>query len=444
MRDRIVLFNPPGISAVPMIRDFYCSFSSKSGYYWPPQDLLSLSGILRDNFDLTAIDAVADNLSNKTCSEAIKRVNPRAVIFATGMASLPEDLRFMQALKQELNTKLVASSSIFRFNAKQALLNYPFLDAFITDFTDRGILAYLKGESSSIGAEQKEEGEFSIGLPLYKQFIRKRNRLPLFGDSPFAITFTSFGCKFNCAFCAVSSMKIKFRAVKEVEADLDCIRKLGIKNIFFTDPLFTADKERAIELSGRIKKFNINWVCNAHPSTICDEEMLEAMKDSGCLAVMIGVESGDDMMLKKCRKGTDTAQIKKVFSLCRKKKIKTLAYFIIGLPGETRDSAEKTINFSRLIDCDYASFGYFSPEFGTEFGRDMDLGLENSTDPSLPPVFSGNGLSRREIIGLFRSAYRRFYLRPGYVLRRFLEIRSFGDLCLLIKQGRGILKRNIL
>ncbi|MEI6832066.1 MAG: radical SAM protein [Candidatus Omnitrophota bacterium] len=456
MKEKIILLNPPRvISSVPIIRDFYCSFSSKAGYYWPSQDLLSLSGILRTDYDVKVIDAVPHNINEKDCFEMISGMHAQALIFTTGMASFQDDLRFIESVKNKINLKIIASSSVFRFNGEEILSRYPFLDALITDFTDKSIIAYLHGDYSScvsllsregknIYMEKEEQGqEFSIGTPLYESFFNKNNRIPLFGNQPFAITFSSFGCKFNCSFCVASKIRIKFRNLDEVVSDLGYIRRLGIKNVFFVDPLFTAEKTRIMQLSGRIKSLGLDWICNSHPATICDEEVLMAMKESGCKAVMIGVESGDDEMLKRCAKGTNTEQIKQVFVLCRKLKIKTLAYFIIGLPGETKCSAQKTIEFAKRIQCNYASFGYATPDIGTDLAKKANF-TGNCFDPSLEPVLLNENLTKEETIKLFRDAYRNFYLRPGYILRMLAGVHSLADLGLLLKEGSRLLRRNIL
>lgn len=455
MNEKIILFNPPAYSSTPLIRDFYCSFSSKTGYYWPPQDLLGLSGILRNHYEIVVIDAVANKLTPRECYDMIMAITAGALIFSTGMASFHEDMQLMAMIKKGKNIKIIGSSSIFRSAGEEMLHRHPFLDALITDFTDNSIIAYLQEDLRSgtdiIYREKTQAGvpknnnqsDFSLGIPLYEAFINKNSRIPLFGNRPFSIVTASFGCTFHCSFCVVSSIKRKQRVVAEVIRDARHIRDLGIEKIFFVDPLFTAQKARTLQLCDGIKDLGLEWICNAHPSTLSDEDTLTGMKKAGCTAVMIGVESGNDAVLKRCAKGTTIEQIKKAFSLCRAFKIKTLAYFIVGLPGETKQSFYKTIELAQELRCDYASFGYAVPDIGTRLAQETTH-KRGSFDPSLAPALASETLSEKDAITLLHAAYRKFYLRPEYILRRLAEVRSFADIELLLQHGGQLLKRNIL
>lgn len=464
MNERILLFNPPSPhKSSYVIRDFYCSFSSKANYYWPPQDLLVLSGILRGTYGIEVLDAVASDLDQDACFEAVVKMPVSAIIFATGTASLHSDMLIMERIKKYKKVRVVGSSSIFRYGAAEIMCRYPFLDDLVSDFTDHSIIACLKGDYSAGGnldyrqveevpaGKENTSNVFSCKTPLYEHFISMRNKIPLFGGKRFSVVVSSFGCRFNCAFCVAGTIKQKFRSVEEVLADIKYILGLGIKRIFFADPLFTADKKRVLEFCHAVACLGTQWICNAHASTICDAALLRAMKQAGCSAVMIGVESGNDSILKKYRKGTDTEQLMQTFRLCRESGIKTLAYFIVDLPGEDSHSVRNTIEFAKKIQCDYASFGYATPDIGTALRREsIEQGWftespnSEDADPSLAPVLETNKLSREEARGFLKSAYRSFYARPGYITKKLLEMRSPGDIKVLIKGGWSLLKKNIL
>jgi radical SAM superfamily enzyme YgiQ (UPF0313 family) len=145
---------------------------------------------------------------------------------------------------------------------------------------------------------------------------------------------------------------------------------------------------------------------------------------------MMGVESGDDEILKLCGKGLTRKQIKDAFKICKEAKIETVATFIIGLPDDNYDTCLKSIDFALELDCDYASFNVAVPRQGTEMRkRAIEENLINAEDI----VFdhSGNSgkmrnasLSEHQVEELRRMAIRKFYLRPGYILRRLMGIRT--------------------
>ncbi|MFH0790273.1 MAG: hypothetical protein V2A64_01430, partial [Candidatus Omnitrophota bacterium] len=101
---KIILLNPPAKGI--FIRDYYCSFSSKADYYWPAQDLVILSGILSGSYDVVVIDAIGDKLSFKACRGQILAENFDAIIFATGTATLADDIKFIEMLKQKKSLRL--------------------------------------------------------------------------------------------------------------------------------------------------------------------------------------------------------------------------------------------------------------------------------------------------------------------------------------------------
>lgn len=463
MKEKILLLNPCGREKY--IRDFYCSFSPRADYYWPPQDLLGLSAILQDEYEVEFLDAMALGLDETACFDKVLKSGASTIVFATGSASFKEDIALAERLKKRENIKIMGCASLFRFIAKDTLEKYPFLDALIHDFTDRDILYYLRQDFSrcrhiayrrqgNVFLPQEEgDGDFGIGICRQELFIGRASSIPLFPGSPFSIVFTSVGCSLRCKFCVAGKFRLRKRILEEVISELKYIKTLGIKNVFFVDPLFTAEKKRVFEFCDSLGESNVrfDWICNAHACTLQDENMLRAMKASGCKALMIGAESGDEEILKRYNKGADIEQIKNAFALCQRFKIKTLAYFIIGLPGEDEVSIKKTIDLAKEINCDYASFGYATPDIGTELRDeclekhwiDDSLGQEDF-DPSGGPVLRTAQLSQKRVRKMLRQAYRQFYMRPGYILKKIMEERSPENLRALLKGGYSLIRKNIL
>ena len=314
MRDKVLLLNPP--ANIKYIRDFYCSFSSKANYYWPPQDLVVLSGILRQKYEVEVLDAVSSNFEEDICYKKIIKSSAIALIFTTGIVSFDKDMEFIERIKKDKNIKVIGISSIFRSIGKEIMESCPFLDALLIDFTDESIVDYLMGDYTKCDyiiyrkggdihlSRKDKEGEFSIGIPLHELFINRSNRIPIFGDSPFSIMVGSIGCNFKCKFCVAGTIKLRKRILMEVIEELKYISNLGIKRVFFVDPIFTADKNRVFEFCEDLKSngIKIEWICNAHPATLQDERLLKGMKIAGCKALMIGIESANDEYPSSIRK----------------------------------------------------------------------------------------------------------------------------------------------
>lgn len=128
-----------------------------------------------------------------------------------------------------------------------------------------------------------------------------------------------------------------------------------------------------------------------------------------------------------------------------------MAYFIIGLPGEDRESIKRTIKVAKEIKCDYASFGYATADIGTELRKEsllkgwiIDSLLGERLDSSTSPTLKTDKLSEKELKKLKHAAYRQFYIRPSYIIKKLLEVESLGDIKLLLEEGGLLLKRNIL
>ncbi len=447
MRETALLLNPPvppGVSC--LIRDFYCSFSSKAGYYWPPQDLLALSGVLREDFEIRVIDAVASKMSPEACRAKVRESGATVMVFSTGSASLAADMTFVAGLDKRPGDRWFASGSLFRGDPGTWKRRYPFLDGVIADFTEPCALNGSGDERTKAAGD----GEFRLGRPLYERFTGRGGAFPFFGGAPFSILVNSFGCSYRCGFCVAGTYRIKHRAMSEVVEDVSRLNRRGIRQIFFVDPLFTADPGRVREFCRAVRGTRTAWVCNAHVDTIQDGTLLEAMRQAGCRALLIGVESGDDALLKRWGKGITIDRIRRAFALCRRHGIETLAYFMIGLPGEDRASARRTIRFAQELRCDYASFDYATPDEGTRLREEAlekgwcgPAGLPEAVDPSRTAVLGTETFSREEAAALLREAYRSFYLRPGYLLRSLGKIRSLGGMSVLVRAGRELFRKNI-
>jgi radical SAM superfamily enzyme YgiQ (UPF0313 family) len=265
---------------------------------------------------------------------------------------------------------------------------------------------------------------------------------------------TSRGCPFNCTFCMAKTIwkrQTRFRSIKNVVDEIEeCVKKYNHKDFGLHDEFFTVNKKRVIEFCDELKKrkLNIKWFCQARCGTV-DREMLKIMKDAGCEKIGFGFESGDENILRLMQKDNNLEKAKESVRLCKEAKINAGGSFILGYPGETEESLRKTIKFAKELDPDIIAFFVAIPYPGTELFR---LAMEKNyikkpinweafapASNELPPMEIPN-ISKERLLELRKHAYRSFYLRPKYILRKLLNIRNIGDIKNLI-QGFKIFQR---
>jgi len=459
--NKVLLLNPPGDKLYQ--RDMYCSAVSKANYYWPAIDLLILSGRLGGDFDVEVIDAVAERLSPAACLTRIREGGYRAVVFLTGTASWKQDLAFMAGIKAPGAPRplIIGNGDILLHKAETFLADYPFLDAILFDYTSPDILSYLAGRLEDIssmafrgetGIEMRRRAvrpeEFSYPVPHHAKFPLRRYLLAQGKRFPFTTVQMSFGCPFRCSFCVAATLGYKFRSVDNVLDELRQVAGLGIREVFFTDFTFEARRAHALEVCRRMagEKIDLTWTCSSRANTL-DEELLSAMKTAGCHTLLIGVESGNEEILKTYSKGVSKDDVRRAFALCRRFGIRTLAHFIIGLPGETENTVRETLRFSRELDCDFASFNIAVPALGTPLrekavrnGWLKETVLEFDSSASFPvietPQFS------KEQAWMWRNrAMREFYFRPSRLWKMARGSLSPYQWRILIRNGLAVARQ---
>lgn len=455
----VLLLNPPGDKLY--IRDYYCSFSSKANYYWPPQDLIALSGILDAGFEVHVLDAIVPRKTPEEVMDLAARLKPAAVVFTTGTATLKSDLALMERLKAAgPGMRVVASAGIMKFVGRDLIEKNPVVDAILLDYGDSDIAAWLGGSSAgpwggmlvrtAAGIVEGPLGrarEFSIPVPRHDLFNFREYRIPIAKRSPFTVVTGSLGCPYNCGFCTAGAFGYKTRPVDNILEELKFLARLGVKEILFQDPTFTINTRRVVELCRKMVEagLNLTWSANADLHAL-DEEKMEWMKKAGCHTLSVGIESGDDEMLKKYSKMITIQEVVDKVGRLNAHKIKVLGYFILGLPGETKESAERTIALARRLRLDIASFAIATPDLGTRLREEavakgwLPAGLDgwDSTDY---PILETGTLTKEEIWDLRRRAVRAFYLRPSYILRKLGGVRSPRDVRSLVSNAVSLLKK---
>lgn len=445
---KVVLLNPPGEKLY--IRSYYCGSTSKSSYLFQPLDLLMLSGRFACEFEIMVVDAIADRLGSDDTLKKIFNFKAEAIVCVVSMVSWESDLKFLKQLKNDLpSLQIIANGDVFFDQAESLLAANQCIDAVIFDFASEDVIYYLKGEREKISnmlykIEGRIAGQrnfplagaaFSLPVPRHELFLNSNYRFPFAKHYPFTTVLTNFGCPFKCQFCIANSLGFRYRPAEEVYDELLFIKELGIKEVFFEDMTFGIPKPNIIKLLNLMVngKLDISWTCFSRADVV-DEQMLLLMKKAGCHTIMMGVESANEDILQKYQKGCSKEMIKETFSIARILGLKTVGTFILGLPEDNRATVLETIRFAKDLDCDYASFNIAIPRPGTGLRKmAIDEGLISKDDlifdHSGEKMFSlSRQLSVKELRWLQNKAIREFYLRPAYIIRQIMQIRSIIEL----------------
>lgn len=265
---------------------------------------------------------------------------------------------------------------------------------------------------------------------------------------PVAVIITSRGCNRRCLFCFQIDRErksgIRYRSIQNVMKEIELCLRQGYREIKFIDDTFAADYDRAMNIAKEIKRrrLNFTWFASACVNQV-DKPLLKAFKDAGCWAILFGAESGLQKNLNKIRKGITLEQTREAVRSAKDAGLKVFTPFLFGIPGETFEDGLKTIEFACEIDPDVANFHAITPFPGTDlYDNIKEYGTisDDLTDFTYQgAAFIPYTMTRETIQRLRLIAFRRFYSRPRFLLRRFLGIRNLNDLKAAAKGLKSLL-----
>jgi hopanoid biosynthesis associated radical SAM protein HpnJ len=244
---------------------------------------------------------------------------------------------------------------------------------------------------------------------------------------PYVSFYTSRGCPAQCTFClwpqTHSGHRWRLRSSDDIVNECRYILEnfKGLKEIFFDDDTFNYQKKRTIELCAKLKPLNFTWSCTSRVTT--DHETLKAMKDAGCRLLIVGYESGDEQILKNIKKGATIDMARRFTANCKKLGLVVHGDFIVGLPGETRETIRKSIDFAKELDVETIQVSLGHPFPGTEFYDHVKknglITIDAMTDESghQLPNYRYPGLEKGELVEWVERFYSEFYFRPKVAFR---------------------------
>jgi len=249
---------------------------------------------------------------------------------------------------------------------------------------------------------------------------------------PYVSIYSSRGCPARCIFClwpqTYTGQVMRTRSPENVYQEVLWIKENlpQVKEISFDDDTFSADKKHAVAVARLIKPLNVSWVINARAN--CDYETLKEMRDAGLHHVIVGYESSNEQILKNIKKGVSKAQAIEFTKNCKKLGITIHGAFIMGLPGETRETIKETIAYAIELDLSSIQVSLASPYPGTEFyalaKREGWISSDNFLDAEghQQCVINYPSLSNQEIFDAVELFYKKFYFRPKYIARSIFRM----------------------
>jgi len=403
---------------------------------------------------VTVIDCQAEKLTYDAFKTRITNV-PSDIIGITATTLLYNSAKTLLTIAREAhpNATTIIGGSHATFWDTNALQECPALD----------IVVRREGETTFIEILQcLEQGttlDGVLGLTFRAKdgkFIRNEDRpflqdldslpfpayhlLPLdafhrMGKTIFPLT-TSRGCVQWCDFCSTVRMfgrGYRTRSPKNVVDEIEILqKKYGESQFTFYDDAFTVNRQNVMQMCSELKARNlhVNWDCETRVDYV-DQELLQTMKDAGCLAVWYGVESGSEKILGQMNKKTKKDQIRAAFKMTQKAGMMVIASAIIGFPGETEETAWETINFIKELNPDDIGFYVATPYPGTPmYEQVIKNGWLRITDfdryDTATPTFETPELSMERIREIRYKAHQQFYLRPRYVLKMLRKGGTYG------------------
>ncbi len=474
----ILLFNPPG--ELYQRSEDRCQANIKGSAtisLRAANDLGIMAAVARQaGFRPFLCDYMAEGKTAEAFMKDIKSIQPNIVVMSCVTATLLHDMSFFRAIKEHLPSTLCIAKGAYFATCKPEMLEkeaFLFIDFAFTQEAEVVLKDFLAIYHAN---KNKPIDELRLALQRCRSVLYwedtallkmgRTEPLPFLSDLdslPFpardlmnnalylrpdtgelqATIQTSRGCPASCIYCltpTISGKEVRKRSAKNIVDEIEeCLTQYHIRNFFFRADTFTIDKEWVHEVCEEIltRGLDIEWVANSRVKPL-QLETLQIMKKAGCWLLALGIESGSEKSLQKMKKGAQVADAYEAVRLCKKAKMKSYGFYLIGFPWETKEDIQETITLALQLDCDFSEFHLATPYEGTGL---YEITKKIAQDPFdaighnyfTEPVRGTDYLTKEELLALRDEGMKRLYLRPSYILRTLLSIRSLSE---FINYGR--------
>ncbi len=486
----VLLVNPPSPDGGIWIRTQHrVGRRSREEMVWPQVSLAQLAAMLHPDYTVAVVDAIAERMTWQEFEQVLREKAPKYYITQVTAPTLTNDMYGVMLAKSRGAITMAFGTHVTPMPL-ETMRDFPALDFVLRgepELTFRELIDVLEGRQSQRpewvqelllktdpdwqptpepdsqdggqldlshikGLVWRNRGEIQINpdrpfipnlddlpIPLHHLLPLDKYRMPLM-KGPFTFVLTSRGCPAGCKYCIkhVSyQYSVRLHSPKRIMEELWILHDLGIHNIHMYADLFTVNRDQVMELCQRIidEKLPIRWTCNSRVDYV-DREMLQMMGKAGCWLISWGIESGNELILKRAAKGADPKKALRALTWAKEAGIRNWGYFIIGLPGETEETIRETIEFSKTLPLDLALFHIAAPYPGTPFffevikNRWFREGTRwEEVDMDKGTVLQYENLSAEDLMYWQKRAFREWALRPGpimtYLRMLFSDWRTF-------------------
>jgi anaerobic magnesium-protoporphyrin IX monomethyl ester cyclase len=485
----VLLVNPPAPDGGIWIRTQHrVGRRSREEMVWPQCSLAQLAAMLHPDYSVAVIDAIAERMSWGAFESLLRNKAPRYYLTQATAPTLTNDM-YGVMLAKSIGAKTITFGTHVTPMPSETMRDYPALDFALRgepELTLRELIDLLERRESrrpdwleklykDADAEWKPSAEEPVSadavdlsrvkglvwrsrdeircnpdrpfipnlddlpLPMYSLLPLAKYRMPLI-KGPFCFVLTSRGCPGGCKFCIkhVSYQRsVRLLSPERIMEELWILYRLGIRNINMYADLFTANRDQVVNLCEHILRegLKIKWTCNSRVDYV-DSEMLQIMGRAGCWMISWGIESGNEVILKRAAKGVNPKKAHQSLIWAHKAGIKNWGYFIIGLAGETVETIRETIEFAKSLPLDIALFHIAAPYPGTPFffeavekGWFREGTRWEQVDMDKETVLEYPNLTAQDLQYWQRRAFKEWALRPGpiftYLKMLLSDIRTF-------------------
>ena len=463
----VMLVNPPSPDGGIWIRSQHrVGRRSRENMIWPQVSLAQMAALLAPDYTVEVVDAIASRMDWPEFERLLEEKRPKYYLTQVTAPTLRNDM-YGVFLAKSLGARTMAFGTHVTPLTLETMRPFPALDFVLRgepEMTLRELLDTLEDKSPSdsqiakmltetslsdrspeasqtplnriAGLAWRDQNEIVINpdrpfiptlddlpIPSHELLPLDQQRMPMI-KGPFTFIVTSRGCPAGCTYCIkhVSyQYSVRLRSPENIFAELQQLAELGIHNIHMYADLFTVNRDQVVGLCELIisSGLKVRWTCNSRVDYV-DEEMLRLMGQAGCWLISWGIESANEAILKHARKGYRQEQAIRALGWARAAGIKNWGYFIIGLPGETEESIQETIEYSKQLPLDIALFHIAAPYPGTPFFYEV---AENGwfrpgtkweeVDMDQSTVLDYPGLPAERLEYWQKRATREWSLRPG-------------------------------
>lgn len=418
-------------------------------HYTPPLSLVVIgASLLEDKHDVKIFDINLPENNIENLKSVIKKFKPELIGITIVTSLFSEACKVTRLIKEIDKNIIVVGGGAHCSSYPEKALEESEIDIVVIgegDFTIkkiagrkplRGIrgIAYRKNDKIVVNERAEPIKNLdSLPYPAYQLYNYKRYRVSktIARKSPIAWMESSRGCIYGCVYCNKNIFGTKFRtkSVERVVNEMIRLKKMGFKEVHFTDDAFTTDMKRAKKICDALieKKVNLDWalITGIRVNQV-DYELLYKMRKAGCYKVFFGIESGNQKVLDTIRKGITLEQIRQAVYWAKKAGIEVWGAFMIGLPGETKESMQDTINLAKELPLDLAKMSILIPLPATPIFEEWDKKGYIKTKQwdkfsfyiAPTEIYNHPVLSWEEILKYYNKFYHQFYFRPSFVWRR--------------------------